>query len=323
MQTIVIIGAGNIGSRHLQAFGISNMKLQIIVIDPFKASLDVCEGRWKEVSKENSTVEVKFQKDYSNIPKQIDFAIISTNSEHRFKALNDLLSNCECKNILLEKFLFSTEKEYADATTIIEQHKTKAYVNLVRRTFECYQWVSKELSSEKGNMTMKVVGNNWGMASNCIHFIDLFCYLANDSIATCEFSNPESTKIIESKREGYVEFLGTVSAHSKLGSKLIVECNEGTYDKINITIEKGGFKMNIDEIGETITVNGDSPAGEAGKKFPYPYQSQLTAKYFIELTEGRSSLPTYNEAANSHLKFLSAVKNILLHKNYKQAWKIT
>lgn len=316
MQTIVIIGAGNIGSRHLQAFGHSKLKLQIIVIDPSQTSLDVCLERWKQVSKENNTVEVKFQKNFANISKKIDFAIISTNSEHRYKALNDLLQHCECKNILLEKFLFSTEKEYADANAIIEKCKAKAYVNLVRRTFECYQWVSKELNAHKGNITMKVVGNNWGMASNCIHFIDLFCYLSNDNVATCEFYDPDSVKIIESKREGYVEFIGAVSVQSKLGNKLIVECNEGVYDKIDITIEKGDFKMNVNEIGETITVNGE-------KKFPYPYQSQLTAKYFMELMEGRSSLTPYDEAANSHLKFLSAVKNILSHKNYKQTWKIT
>ncbi|MHB8260750.1 MAG: Gfo/Idh/MocA family oxidoreductase [Bacteroidia bacterium] len=321
MYAIVIIGAGNIGSRHLQAFAHAIRKTKIIVIDPSQASLDICKTRWEDVNKLNKTAEVIFQKNYANIPKEIDLAIISTNSEHRYNALRNLLLNCHCKNILLEKFLFSSEKEYAETSSLIESNKTNMYVNVVRRTFESYRWVSELLSMKKGNLSMKVIGNNWGLASNSIHFIDLFCYFTNDEIKICEFNNPNTTQVLNSKREGYIEFIGIVSAESERGDKLLIECNEGTYDKINIIIEKDSFKINIEESGDIISIDVTNEI--SNRKFPYPFQSQLTLGYFIELIQGKTSITPYHESANMHIKFLHAVKNLLSLKKNQKEWKIT
>lgn len=319
MHTIAIIGAGNIGSRHLQAFGAAKQSLKIILIDPSQASLDTSKTRWEEVGKSNKVVEVFFQKDFLNLPAEINFAVISTNSEHRLSALKNLLQNCVCKNVLLEKFLFAKETEYTEAVALIEKHKVNAYVNVVRRTFEVYQRIFEKLKSTSGNIDMKVVGNNWGMASNSIHFIDLFCYFANDSLSTCEFQNSAATTILPSKREGYVEFLGDLSATCANGSKLTVSCHEGEYDKINMNIEKGNLKISVEEKGSDITVTN---ANEE-RKFPYPFQSQLTLRYFNEVMSGKPSFVSYKESAAMHIKFLHAVKNVLSHKNYQHEWKIT
>jgi predicted dehydrogenase len=319
MHTIAIIGAGNIGSRHLQAFGAAKQSLKIILIDPSQASLDTSKARWEEVGKSNKEVKVIFQKDFLNLPKEIDFAVISTNSEHRLSALKNLLQHTVCANILLEKFLFFSESEYAEASSLIEKHKVNTYVNVVRRTFESYQWVFEKLKSVSGNLGMKVIGNNWGMASNSIHFVDLFCYLANDAINTCEFQNLETATILPSKREGYVEFFGDLSASGTKGNKLTVSCHEGEYDKINIVIEKGNLKIHVEEKGSEIAVT----IANEERKFPYPFQSQLTLRYFNELMEGKPSSVSYKESSAMHVKFLHAVKNVLLHKNYQHEWKIT
>ncbi len=319
MRTIAIIGAGNIGSRHLQAFGQAKQSLQIILIDPSQASLDTCRSRWEEVGSLNKEVKVLFQKDYTSLPSEVDFGVISTNSEHRLNALKNLLQAVNCKNILLEKFLFSAQDEYAQAATLIEKSKANVYVNVVRRTFESYQWIFEKLKSSSGIVNMHVVGNNWGMCSNSIHFIDLFCYLANDSLNSCEFKNSDETTILQSKREGYIELLGTLSATSVKGSKLSIACNEGEYDKIKIVIEKGDLKIEVEEIGSDILVKIENET----RKFAYPFQSQLTLKYFVELMEGKRSVVSYNESSAMHLKFLQAVKNVLSHKKYQEVWKIT
>ncbi|HTA61160.1 MAG TPA: Gfo/Idh/MocA family oxidoreductase [Bacteroidia bacterium] len=321
MYSVVIVGAGNIGSRHLQSFAKSKQKISIVVIDPFQASLDVCKTRWDEANTGDKLVDVNFKKNYSGITKEVDLAIISTNSEHRYNALEEVLKHCTCKNILLEKFLFSTEEEYTKANSLINNHSCNVYVNLVRRTFDCYKWTHKELAAEKGNLTMQVVGNNWGMASNSIHFIDLFCYLSNDVISNCDFADANSTQLLDSKREGYIEFLGHLVAESNHGSKLAIACTEGIYDKINLTIKKGNTIILVEEKGDEITVHNVNNG--ATQKFPYPYQSQLTLKYFIEFVEGKPSLVTYKESMGAHISFLHAVKNLLSATNNKQIWKIT
>jgi predicted dehydrogenase len=321
MYSVVIVGAGNIGSRHLQSFAQSKQKINILVIDPFQASLDVCKTRWNEANTINNVVEVHFQKNYANAPKEIDLGVIATNSEHRYHALEELLSNCTCKNVLLEKFLFSVEEEYAKANLLIDKHACKAYVNLVRRTFDCYKWINKELQANKEPLIMDVVGGNWGMASNSIHFIDLFCYLTNDTISTCNFVNPQVTQLLASKREGYIEFIGNLSAATTHGSKLNITCGDGVYDKIDITFKKGDLLITAEEKGAEITAHNVKSG--VTQKFPFPFQSQLTFNYFTEFVAGKSSLVPYKESVGAHVSFLHAVKNLLASTNNKQAWKIT
>ena len=47
MKTVLVIGAGQLGSRHLQALKLVQNDLSISVVDPFQASLDVAKERFE------------------------------------------------------------------------------------------------------------------------------------------------------------------------------------------------------------------------------------------------------------------------------------
>ena len=141
------------------------------------------------------------------------------------------------------------------------------------------------------------------------------------NISTCEFSDPTSIKIIDSKRAGYIELIGNLVAENDNGDKLNITCNEGIYDKINIVLKKENLKILIEEKDDGITV--DLIHSGVQKRFPYPFQSQLSLRYFIELLEGKPSLTAYNEASLEHLSFLHAIKNLISATNNERIWKIT
>jgi len=318
MRTLAIIGAGNIGSRHLQAFGSATEELEIWVADPSATSLGICAQRWNEVKKQEAPVKVSFVNDISAIPRHIDFVIISTNSEHRLPALKQLLAHSTCKHILLEKFLFTAQEEYGEATLLINKSGATCSVNVVRRSFEAYQWLGVDLRQTTGPLKMRVAGNNWGMASNSIHFIDLFCFLCGEPIEEMEFVGP--FQIQESKRPGYLEFLGTLHGRTALGDELTIECGEGVYDKIVMNMEKGVKNIRVEEVGSDILIRSD---GGEPRKFSYPYQSQLTLRYFREAMAGKLSIPAYLVSAAMHLQFLAALSYMLRSKGYQGKWKIT
>ena len=46
---ILLIGAGQIGSRHLQALALSDINIEISVVDSSTASLAVAKDRYKQV----------------------------------------------------------------------------------------------------------------------------------------------------------------------------------------------------------------------------------------------------------------------------------
>ena len=59
-KKVVIIGAGNIGSRHLQALKAVKIPLEIFVIDPSQASLDLSKERYKSMPEGKFSEEVNF-----------------------------------------------------------------------------------------------------------------------------------------------------------------------------------------------------------------------------------------------------------------------
>ncbi|WP_262055335.1 Gfo/Idh/MocA family oxidoreductase, partial [Legionella pneumophila] len=76
MKKIVIIGAGQLGSRHLQSLNLLNQEIEIDVIDPSLESLETAKNRF------DATIQdVKHKISYSqSLPNHqtIDIAIIAS-----------------------------------------------------------------------------------------------------------------------------------------------------------------------------------------------------------------------------------------------------
>ena len=78
MKNIALIGAGQLGSRHLQALAQVKQPISIQVIDSSSDSLKVAEARFNEVSS-NFKGKISFHNDISSLEKNIDVAIVATN----------------------------------------------------------------------------------------------------------------------------------------------------------------------------------------------------------------------------------------------------
>jgi hypothetical protein len=321
-HTIIIVGGGNIGSRHMQAFAMATLPLDLYIIDPSEHSLEVCKTRWKEVKgNENNQATLICQTDFTGLPSEVSLAIIATNAQHRFKAFHQLSDVTKINYLILEKFLFNDPHEYALTEAIIQKKNITAYVNCARRLYEGYHFAKQKLATQEGLMHLTIQGDNWGMGSNAIHFLDLFCYLADDTLATCEYKDMAHTEIIPSKREGYVELFGTLTATTKAGHSLKLTCNPGTFSEIKLSSQKGSHSMEILEKGGKCYVAVD---GAAAVDFHIPFQSQLTNACFERLVKGeRMELTSYLKAVGPHLKFLEAVSMVAKTKGYTEEWKIT
>lgn len=318
---VILIGAGNIGSRHAQALMRLEKDIEIAVYDVSETSLGVCKGRIEEVSRGNFKTDATYVTNFDLLPKNVDLAIIATSSEHRLNALENLLKTSNCKAIILEKFLFPTKGEHERASALLQQHKnTLFYVNCIKRRFEAYQFVKEKLDALEGKLKISVKGNNWGLAGNGVHYIDLLYFISNSPIKSIELPVVSYTEIIESKRLGYIELLGKCIAIAENGAEALIECTPGDYDKIETHIEKNNKQFTIVEFGSTVEVIID----DVKTVFDYPFQSILTKQYAEELlTNGKISLTEYGVSADYHVKFLEATAKLMKTKNYSKEWKIT
>src|SRR5262245_21216233 len=104
MVTVAVIGAGNIGSRHLQALAKSARIERVEALGRSTASLKLAEERYRSVRPQHQTA--LFARAASELSGEIDVAIVATNSDTRLSALRELLHTHQVGAVILEKVAF-------------------------------------------------------------------------------------------------------------------------------------------------------------------------------------------------------------------------
>ena len=130
MKTIVVIGLGNLGERHLQSLLIYRDEYKICGVEPNANRADELTSKYPDAHIFNN-IEC--------IPDEIDLGIIATSSGPRRAVFDELILHSEVKNILFEKILFQNVKDYIYVDEILKTKGIKAWVNCARREWNSYK----------------------------------------------------------------------------------------------------------------------------------------------------------------------------------------
>lgn len=276
MKKILIAGAGQIGSRHLQGLMKLNFPTEVFVVDPSLKSLELSKSRLKEVKNIHPLINVSFFSILPNLGK-IDLAIIATTSDIRKKVILDILRENQVKNFLLEKLAFQNISDFKEIMKIFKKNNSKSWVNCPNRLFKSYINIKLNIG-EKDKLTMNVSGGKWNLASNTIHYLDLFHFLT--SCKKIKIINSDlKNQIFKSKREKFIELGGSITFISEKGDKLNV------FDSMR---DDSPVKVNINSSKESITINENEETAEyidlvtnsvkEKNNFELTKQSSLTTK---------------------------------------------
>ena len=222
-STVLIAGAGNIGSRYLQGMANSYIPLDIHVQDISKQSLNTAKLRWEQfIGSEPTQHNVYFISKLVNLPHQIDIAVIATNADVRGQVVKQIVKNSDVHYWILEKFLAQSERELDDISSLT-QNSDGAWVNIPRRMMARQKQIRSFLP-KKVPLLVKGRGNRWGLASNGIHQLDLVAWWTSETLRSIENSGLDS-QWYESNRKGFFDILGKITAHYSSGTVLILESN--------------------------------------------------------------------------------------------------
>lgn len=297
MYNAAIIGAGQLGSRHLQGLKTSSLPFKIWVLDNSEESLSLAKQRYDSVQQIGDK-EIYLVTKIERLPENLDFVVVATGSLPRASLLKALLSHSRVRYMVLEKVLFPRLAEYEEIAQLIKEKGVKCWVNCVRRLFGVFHQV--ELSLTGNPIKMQYEGAEWGLCCNSIHLIDLFMMFTREDKYTLDTSNllPE---VVDSKRKGYIEFFGTIKAKTPKGSCLTLICNKDKSDNDSvISIKDGNNVILIDEGKSTLTINGIQSS------FRLPYQSETTGIYADMLLKTEYlPLTTFDISARYHKEFIS------------------
>ena len=140
-KQIAIIGAGQLGSRHLQGLAKLQLECEITVIDPMSASLAVARQRFDEMPVNPAMRGVRYQTEIGDLPLDLDLVIIATTADIRLAVMESLLAHSKVRCLLLEKVLFQDLADYPEAQALLAAHQVRTWVNCPRRVFPIYQEV--------------------------------------------------------------------------------------------------------------------------------------------------------------------------------------
>lgn len=299
--TITIIGAGQLGSRHLQGLKSMQLPMCIQVVDSSETALDVARERYEQIATNSQIVSIDYLTRIDNLSSELDLVIIATGSKPRAAILQELLQKKTVRNLLVEKVLFPDIKSYSTIRDLLQDKGLlgKTWVNCPRRLFDGYGLLQRELQNQVGPIVYEKSGLDWGLGCNTIHFLDHFAFLTGKKGIRLDLSGLDP-KVYDSKRPGYVEFTGTLAGITEQGDRIRITSSARNDVPAKLAISTGETRFEIDEASDTIEKDGRL-WGTVGMK----YQSQLTGTVAEQiLLHHTCGLPSYTESMALHLTFL-------------------
>ncbi|KJS66645.1 MAG: hypothetical protein JL50_11295 [Peptococcaceae bacterium BICA1-7] len=308
VKNVYIIGAGQLGSRHLQAIKLVDEPLDIKVIDPSTEALKVAQERYLSVNSEELRHKIEFAQKIEIMPSSIEFVIIATNSDVRKNVVQELMEYSNVRYLLLEKLLFTRKEDYYTVDRLLSNNGTKAWVNCPMRMMPFYKRI-KELFRNR-RVFYHVSGSSFGLITNAIHYIDHIAYLSDCYEYRVDTSFLEPV-LVPSKRKGFQELNGTLEVSFENGSRGMLTC----YSSGNAPLQVEIFS---DE-ARCIVRESEGKAWVSSKEWLWeevdariPYQSEMTVEIFNSIyKKGSCPLVTYQDSMKLHLPILEALKDYI------------
>lgn len=302
MYQIAIIGAGQLGSRHLQALARLTITCEITVIDPSSESLAVARHRFDEVPTNEAIRAVRYCMSINELPAKLDYVIVATTADVRLHVLQSLLARSTVRFMLLEKVLFQKLGDYAIADTLLKTHAVLTWVNCPRRTYPLYDSVQEFFDTPL--RSFQVSGGSWGLGCNSIHFIDLLSKLTGMDPTEMSAESLDPT-LIPSKRANFMEFTGSLRGKFGVTQFELTSLSDSTA-KLMMVIRSDQRTCVIDESGGVAFLFDGSSWEE--KRFNLPFLSETATLVATRiLREGSSDLATYEQSARCHLLLLKTL----------------
>lgn len=309
MKEIVIIGTGQVGSRHLQGLSVLPSPANIYCVDPSTESRELAQKRWEAVQTERH--HVSYFESITDLPVcEIDLGIIATTSPHRRAVFEALIDKVDTEYIIFEKVLFQEFEAYESVQKTLNNRGIHAWVNCVRRSQNVYQRVKQDLTGKP--IDIEASGNDWSLASNGIHFADLFSWLTGSAKMDWNRSLLEN-RIYQNSRDGFKEVKGRLTATDSESNTLTLRSFNGPSTNLAVRISTPDQQWCIWEGQEFLvhrSFSGDDSVSLERSEIDLEYQSDLTGGVANEIFQQEDCCLTgFAESYQYHIPYLETIRN--------------
>ena len=305
---VLLLGAGQLGSRYLQGMVKTSARLRMTVVDPSVSSLETARSRWAEVGGDQCQHEVRWVESVPIELNRIDLALVVTSARGRADLVYRISAHIEVRYWVLEKVLAQSVRDL-ELITKATSDSQGAWVNTPRRMMTWHQAL-KDAFGSRSPIKSAYSGGLWGLACNSVHFLDLISWWAGEKLKSIDTKGLDSVWF-ESTRAGYFEVTGKLMAQYSRGTTLTLGVRDSAETQPLKVALADGTIWRIDEAnGVALSSTGERIDG------CLELQSRLTARLVDDiLLRSHCDLPTLEESAAVHSVFLDAM---LAHWNLSQ-----
>ena len=298
-STILIAGAGQLGSRYLQGLATCSTNLRIFVQDPDSSARASAISRWEAAGGPMTGHVVTAHASVDDIPRELDLAIVATTASVRPTATKQIADHADTQMWILEKVL-AQNLAGLDDLLVSTADATGAWVNTPRRIIDWYRRIG-DAGGAQGPVEIVVAGGGWGMACNAVHFLDLCAWWSGGRIDKVDTAGL-SPKWLPARRPGNFEISGIMEVQFTSNSSVLLR-DAGGDEPLTISVNSANHNWHIQESeGRAVRSDGRRDDGQL------TLQSELTGGLVDSLLRsGGCGLPTLAEGVDLHRPFLSAM----------------
>ena len=302
MYNILVIGAGQLGRRHIEGLTGSKYELSIFAYDQDVEALHKCHDHFLGLNTPaNKHLEIINEISFLTNQK-IDLVIVATTATNRPELLDQYFRSIDARFWIIEKPI--SQSLLGLDKLVSEPYQNKYWVNHWRRSVEMYRTIKSQLPADVP-LSINISGSDLGIACNVSHYVDIVNFLTNE-IPEKIITEYLSEIWHRSKRKGFYEVNGSLNVTFSNGSTLNFS-SKPIFKKYEIEIQcNSPFKnltFQIDEINGTIKFQD-----QFINNLKLPYQSQMSGQIFDDLiNDGTCILTPLNTAVACHRPVITAL----------------
>jgi predicted dehydrogenase len=302
--TVVVVGAGEIGSRHLQGLAHMDRALAPVIwaVDPDDGARRTARARYEEVSRPDSP-DLELRADLDGVPGPPELVVVATTARHRADIVEGLLRDAAPAALVLEKVLFQRTADLDRIGRLLADAGVPTWVNLPRRYAAAWDDLAARAEGASWAL-LSVSGGDWGLACNAVHLLDMVQRLGGTPEVTVDGSLLDPG-VVPAKRSGYYEVQGTLGARAGAVRALLTSAPvAGLARQVTLETDAGRWHLETADGAEVVvTTSGEGPVRREHP--PMPMQSRLSGQVATEiLTTGTCRLPDYRTSARAHRALL-------------------
>lgn len=318
MINILLIGAGGIGKRHLEALIKMDIEKHIYIFD---TSISVR----KNIIKNYNFKFIKIIDKLIDAPDIINICVVATTAKSRLSVITEITkSKIYIQFLILEKVLCQSLGQLYEMKRLLNlKNIEKIFVNQWFR-----RWLIKSNVMKKDTFIkfMSVKSLNWDLMCNSLHFIDPFQFFTRNR----KINNSKKSHLImphETKRKGFFDVYGDIYINSSYGSYLEMHSESRKFAEfkeycVDIKTTESSFEILIskDNIALKTYLNDSVRISNFG---PYLISNENVKIYKEILKEEDPLLPTFKESYSQHKLLFELASNVKEWKKSDLIYPIT